>query len=256
LSPEAFAHLPHLREKMVAPGESRLRVTPEVLKSWDERARQIGRPADWRISDAEREQNRRAVLGQRDPGSDPGNDLWIYAYGSLMWDPGFHFAEVRLARLTGYARRFSYRTVIGRGSPEHPGLMLTLEETGGDCCCTGLAFRIPAAQAEAESTILWRREMVRGGYRPIQVQVATPQGAVSAVVFACNHDHPDYVGELTLAQTAATIARGTGMNGSNRQYLEQLAEQLAHLGLEDQDMTRLLQEVRACGGAGVTDELP
>ena len=126
MSPEAFAHLPHLREKMVAPGESRLRVTPEILALWDERARKVGRPADWRLPDSEREAARRAVLGQLDP----ARDLWIYAYGSLMWDPGFHFAEVRLARLTGYARRFSYRTLIGRGSPEHPGLMLTLTVLG------------------------------------------------------------------------------------------------------------------------------
>jgi cation transport protein ChaC len=136
---------------------------------------------------------------------------------------------------------------MGRGSSEAPGLMLTLER--GDGACTGLAFRIEANRAEAESTILWRREMLRGGYVPTLVPVSTPQGAVSALVFACNHAHPDYVGELPLPEAGRMIARGCGVLGTNRQYIEDLALQLAHLGIEDAYLTELLTHVRECAPA-------
>lgn len=246
LDADAFVHLPHLRGKLVAAEESKLRLTPALMAAWDERARRLGRSADWRLPDSEREQMRRAVLGDLAADPSAARDLWIFGYGSLMWDPGFHFAEVRLARLDGYARRFSHRTHLGRGSPESPGLMLTLERAPG--VCTGLAFRIEATRAEAESTILWRREMLRGGYVPTLVPVSTPQGEVSAMAFACNTAHPDYVGELPLAEAGNMIARGCGVLGTNRQYIEDLAEQLAHLGIEDAYLARLLGEVRTCAG--------
>jgi cation transport protein ChaC len=78
-----------------------------------------------------------------------------------MWDPGFHFAEVRLADIEGFQRRFTYKITIGRGTPEHPALMVALEQRPGRC--RGLAFRIAADMVDAESEILWRREMLRGG---------------------------------------------------------------------------------------------
>ena len=137
MNPDAFRHLPALRERITPAQASELRVTPELLAAWDERARQLGRPADWRLSDQELDASHRAMLG----GLGDGMDLWIYSYGSLMWDPGFHFDEVRLADLQGHRRRFLFRTTLGRGSPEQPGLMLSLEPGPG--LCRGLVFRIP-----------------------------------------------------------------------------------------------------------------
>src|SRR5262249_60117835 len=101
---------------------------------------------------------------------------WVYGYGSLMWDPGFHFAEIRLAEVEGYQRRFTLKTEIARGSRARPALMLSLERQPGRC--QGLAFRIAADMAEGESMILWRREMLAGGYCPAMVSMTTPQGPV------------------------------------------------------------------------------
>jgi glutathione-specific gamma-glutamylcyclotransferase len=236
---DAFTHLPHLRERVTPAERSDLRVTPEVLAVWDRRAREMGRPANWRLTDQELEASRRAVLG--DLGD--AQDFWIYSYGSLLWDPGFHFVEVRLAELDGYERRFSSRTRIGRGSEERPGLMLSLEAGVGPC--KGLAFRVAADLAETETAILWRREMIRGTYRPAVLPVRTPQGEIRALVFTANRVHPDHVGELPLDETAALIARGVGILGTNLGYLEQLAEQLERLGIEDAYLTRLLAQVHA-----------
>jgi len=184
---DAFSHLPHLRDRVTPASKSELCVTPEVLAFWDQRAHKLGRSADWRLTDQELEASRLAVLGHLDG----AEDLWVYSYGSLMWDPGFHFAEVRLAELAGHQRRFSYRTTIGRGTPERPALMLSLEPCAGSC--RGLVFRIAGELAHAESAVVWRREMIRGGYRPTLLPVSTPQGDVTALAFASNPSHDDYV---------------------------------------------------------------
>lgn len=238
LRPDAYCHLPHLRERIAPPEASALRITPQMLQVWDQRAREQGYDANWRWSDEQLEATRIALLGP----PEREQDLWVFGYGSLTWDPGFHFAEVRLAELPQHRRRFSCRTQLGRGSPECPGLMLTLEPGAG--CCSGLVFRIEAAVAAHESGMLWRREMIRGIYQPRLLPARTPQGEVTALVFAANDAHADHVGELPLDEAAAIIARAEGVLGTNRQYLEQLVWQLQHLGLEDAYLCELLQRVQ------------
>jgi cation transport protein ChaC len=240
---DAFIHLPDLRDRVTQPGQSLLRLTPEMFAMWEGRARAAGLPASWRLSDEVIEASRLALLGDhRD-----GDDLWIYSYGSLMWDPGFHFTEVRLADVEGYQRRFTLRIDLGRGSREHPALMLSLEPQAGSC--RGLAFRIAADAVHAESAILWRREMLRGGYCPALVPMTTPQGPITALAFVSNTTHPSYVGELPLQETAATIATGKGVLGTNRDYLVQLAAQLQALGIDDPYVERLSAQVDAGGAA-------
>lgn len=232
---DAFRHVPSLRHRITPAQASALRVTPEVMAAWDERARLLGRADGWRHSDAELDASCQAFMA----GLDSENDLWVFAYGSLMWDPGFHFSEVRRADLHGHQRRFLFRTTLGRGSPELPGLMLSLEPADGTCF--GLAFCIPPAAREHEFSCLWRREMIRGSYCPALRSVATPQGDVCALVFAANPAHPDHVGDLPLPETARIVAHAAGFLGSNRDYLEQLAQQLHGLGIEDDYVTRLHQ---------------
>jgi cation transport protein ChaC len=215
------------------PEKSRLRLTPEMFAMWEQRIRAAGWPEGWRLSDEVIEASRLAVLGEHKA----EDDLWIYSYGSLMWDPGFHFAEVRLADVEGYQRRFTLKINLGRGSQDHPALMLSLEPQQGRC--HGLAFRIAASSVHAETAILWRREMLRGGYAPALVPMATPQGPIEALAFVSNPSHPSYVGELPLDETAAMIASGKGILGTNREYLVQLATQLDALGIDDPYVVQL-----------------
>jgi cation transport protein ChaC len=239
---DAYLHLPALRGKLKPAEQSELRGTWERVAVWDERARQRGFAPGWRLSNEQLEATRRALLA---PLIDGRQDLWVYGYGSLMWDPGFHFTQVRLARLHGYQRRFTYWTRIARGSRERPALMLTLEKQADEACgCTGLAFRIAAEHAEVESAMLWRREMLRNGYCPALLPMDTPQGPVTALVFACNHAHDDYAGEMPLDETAAIIAVAAGAIGTNREYLEQMALQLQALQIDDPYVEQVLQRVR------------
>jgi len=170
MTPSAFIHLPELAGRLTPADACGLRLTDEELAAWDAQARLQGLPADWRLSTQEVERSRQAVLAGQD-----GEDLWVFAYGSLMWNPGIHFEEVRRARLDGFVRRFALATAIGRGTPECPGLVLTLQRQAGTC--QGLAFRIHRAQVETESRLLWRREMIRAAIARRCCRWTPPRGA-------------------------------------------------------------------------------
>ena len=186
---------------------------------------------DWRRSDGDRDRSRRETLESR-----LDRDLWVFAYGSLMWDPAFRFAEIRKARLPGYHRRFCLRSEVGRGTPETPGLMAGLDEGG---TCHGLVFRIAAEHVEEESHFLWRREMLMRSYAPDFLSLETAQGPVDALSFLVNRDNPLLLPPLSLEETARVIAQAEGYLGPNIDYLENLADYFEWLGLDDPELFEL-----------------
>ena len=234
-----FKHLPELAGAIVAAGQSRLRFTDEVLAEWDRQAIERGLGPAWRLSDDALEASRRASLGP----SIGSQDLWIFAYGSLMWDPALHFSEVRRATLQGFERRFCCKTTIGRGTVEQPGLVLSLAPGPGSC--HGLVFRIVASLAEQESRLFWRRELLFGGYQPALRPVATPQGEVRALVLMANPGHPSHAGEVTQEAAAAVIRSAQGDLGTNLEYFQHLVGQLGRLGIVDPHMRRLSDLIAA-----------
>ena len=252
---DPYTHLPQLRGCLTPAEQSALRLTPQTLAVWDAQACAGGLPPDWRWSEQQIEASRQAVLapvlgpvlGGGPTPAPPPQDLWVFGYGSLMWDPAIHFSELRRAALPGHARRFSFQALMGRGTPERPALMLALEpaDAAGTNDCHGLVFRIPAALAAEESALLWRREMIRGGYLPRLLPLRTPQGPVQALVFLANPGHESYIGALPLAQAAATIAVASGRLGRNRDYLSQLDAQLLRLGIADSYIHQLWAAVQA-----------
>jgi cation transport protein ChaC len=125
--------------------------------------------------------------------------------------------------------------------------MLSLERQRG--CCRGLAFRIAAEAAEAESLILWRREMISGGYCPAIASMTTPQGSITGLAFTSNTSHPRYVGELPLSETAAIIATGRGAIGTNRAYLDDVATHLRILEIVDPYVEQLLEQLNIAAAA-------
>lgn len=231
-----FRHTPALRGRITPPAESDVRFGYDRFDELDRQAAEEGWPEGWRMDHDEREANRRAVLAQR-----PEDDLWVFAYGSLIWDPGVHLDEYRYAGLTGWHRSFCMQIEGGRGSQDRPGLMAALDRGGR---CDGVVLRIPAPLIEEETGYLWRREMFSGSYCPVFVDVSTPQGPLSALTFVMNHDNRRYVPELGEEETARIIAVAEGMLGPNFDYLDSLVRHLDELGLEDPAMKTLHE--RAC----------
>ena len=173
----------------------------------------------------------------------PDADLWVFGYGSLMWDPGFPYAEKRLALLRGYHRRFCIYSHRHRGTPERPGLVFGLDHGGA---CRGLAFRVAAADVPAALSYLWGREMSGAVYRPRLLPVRTEGGTVvPACAFVVDRDHPQYCRGLDLEASAALIRQGVGGRGRNLDYLANTVEHLDQLGITDHGLRELLRVVRA-----------
>jgi cation transport protein ChaC len=175
-----------------------------------------------------------------------GGDLWLFAYGSLMWHPEFEPAEARPARLAGYHRRFCLYSYSYRGRPEAPGLVLGLDRGGS---CWGRAFRITAAAAGAVLEMVDGRELVNGVYHrravPIRLGRAGAGPVVRAHAYVVNRDHPQYAGRLDAARTVALIRRGRGRRGSCLDYLRNTVAHLAELGLPDPHLAALLRAAEA-----------
>jgi cation transport protein ChaC len=170
------------------------------------------------------------------------SDVWVFGYGSLMWNPAFHHVESRPAQLRGWHRRFCLWNTFGRGTPENPGLMLALERGGS---CLGRALRVAADAVRSELAVLWNREMITGAYTPRWVRVASPDGGIEALTFVVNRAHPRYTGKLELREIAARMATASGPLGACREYLESTVAELDRLGLRDGAMHELLRVVQS-----------
>ncbi len=173
----------------------------------------------------------------------PGEDLWVFAYGSLMWDPGFEFSEQRLGVLRGYHRRFCIYSLFYRGTPEAPGLVFGLDHGGA---CRGMLFRVERAKALPILEQLWQREMVTKVYKLKLLPVRTRQGeTVRACAFVVDRSHAQYCRGLDLACSAALIRRSHGARGANIDYLTNTVEHLDRLGIDDHGLRQLLATVLA-----------
>jgi glutathione-specific gamma-glutamylcyclotransferase len=170
-------------------------------------------------------------------------DLWVFGYGSLMWDPGFRFVELRRAHVADHACRFILKDIWGaRGTSERPGLMAALDRGPG---CDGLVFRIAAADLAAESEVLWHREMSGNAYHAVFVTADTSSGPVRALAFTADHTSPAIVGDITRAEQVEFIATGIGFFGSSLDYLKNIATHFAAFGIVDAEVSGLMRETQA-----------
>jgi cation transport protein ChaC len=175
-----------------------------------------------------------------------GAGWWVFAYGSLLWNPLFPFAEARPAVLRGLHRQFCLRSMASRGTPDAPGLVLGLDRGGA---CTGVAYRLPAPLAMDELHLLWRREMVVGSYRPKWVRLQSGDRSIVALTFTVRHDHPQYARKMPLDEQARIIATASGAFGSTLDYLERTRVALVTHGIVDPYLDTLAERVAALLGA-------
>ncbi len=171
--------------------------------------------------------------------------VWIFGYGSLIWEPGFAHASRQLARLDGYARSFCMRSIHHRGTPEEPGLVLALDAATGSAC-DGVAFEVPARIAPETLEYLRARELISAAYLEQVLPVTLQSGAiVQAVTYVVDRAHVQYCGGLPLDEQARIIAQAVGGRGPNREYLFNTATHLSDLGIADAQLHRLSDQVRS-----------
>jgi cation transport protein ChaC len=190
------------------------------------------------LNDEQLSQSLTATLARRPKGA----GWWVFAYGSLLWNPLFPVAEMRPATLRGLHRRFCLWSVATRGTPQNPGLVLGLDRGG---TCRGVALRLPAPLAIDELHLLWRREMVVGAYRPRWVRLDADGRGLVALTFVVRRDHPQYAGRLAAAKEVAVIATARGAFGASADYLERTRVALVSHGIVDPYLETLAQRVVA-----------
>lgn len=174
---------------------------------------------------------------------EPGTDLWVFGYGSLMWNPGFAFEERQPALLHGSHRAFCVFSTRYRGTREVPGVVLGLDRGGS---CHGFAFRVAAAEAEQVHRYLTAREMVNGVYREVMHKLTLEDGRqVRALAYLVRQDHVQYTGKLDHAALLALIRQGNGQAGPCRDYVLNTLSALETLGIHDHALSWLTPALMA-----------
>ncbi len=171
--------------------------------------------------------------------------MWVFGYGSLLWNPGFEVAEEVRATLSGYARSFCMRSIHHRGTEDDPGLVLALDEAAG-ATCHGVALRVAPGTEDATLGYLRDRELISSAYLERMLDI-TLEGArtVKAVTYVIDPDHAQYCGGLPLEEQAHIIAHAHGGRGPNSEYLFNTAQHLHSLGVADPDLDWLTRRVAA-----------
>ena len=174
--------------------------------------------------------------------------MWVFGYGSLLWNPGFEVAESVIGRLPDYARSFCMRSIHHRGTVADPGLVLALDAQRGEAC-EGVALRVMEGQEAATLDYLRARELISSAYveRDLDVQLSDGR-VVRALVYVIDEADEQYCGDLPLEEQAQIIARAVGGRGPNTEYLYNTAGHLASVGLHDPALEWLALRVREIAG--------
>ncbi len=157
---------------------------------------------------------------------------WVFGYGSLIWKQDFPFLDSRVGHIIGWQRRFWQGSHDHRGTPDHPGRVVTLVAAPGKRC-DGRAFLVEPNVFEH----LDHRE--KNGYQRIAVEIVFETGPIGGVLYRAPEGNPAFLGPASLDDMVEQINRCEGPSGSNREYALQLARSLRGLGVEDRQVFEL-----------------
>ena len=170
-------------------------------------------------------------------------ELWIFAYGSLIWNPLFDYCDRSTVTITDWHRQFCLLAPVGRGTIDNPGLVLGLEAKEGGCC-KGIAYRLPMDEnLESELLLLWRREMVVGSYIPTWIMGKNGDRDLEVLAFVVDPQHPAYVNWST-KKIVESLATASGSLGSSAEYLCNTVQGLQTAGIEDKELIELDNAVK------------
>ena len=171
-----------------------------------------------------------------------GTPFYIFAYGSLMWNPQFAWDARHVATIRGYHRAFRVWSRINRGTPENPGLVLTLERGGS---CRGLVYRIEPDRVQEEMSLIWKREMTYGSYCPKWLNCIVGGETLKSLAFTVNRACSGYTGAIPMEVVVEAISSARGRYGPAHDYLFKTTETLREYGIRDSRVEQLTNLVRA-----------
>ncbi|WP_306050403.1 gamma-glutamylcyclotransferase [Oceaniradius stylonematis] len=170
------------------------------------------------------------------------NQLWIFGYASLMWRPGFSFAESRRARLVGYHRSLCIRSFEHRGTRERPGLVMGLDRGGA---CVGVAFRVMPDDEDTVMSYLRERELITHVYKERRSRIVLSDGqAAEAVTYVADRTHEQYAGRLSVAEAIDRVCGAVGQAGPNEDYVLNTAAHMREMGIRDRWIEAVADGIR------------
>jgi cation transport protein ChaC len=213
-------------------------ITRETLQNWSvaKMARERDGSRTTVASEYQLLQSRRNMV----PDDADCSDFWVFGYGSLIFNPIIAHDQRLVARIHGYHRRFCLWTKIGRGSPECPGLVLSLDYGGS---CVGVAYRLEPDTAIAELDLLWRREMLTLAYNARWLHMHTPKGIKRGLGFVANPKSSAYAPPMPFEDTVNTVTEAIGFNGHCYDYLFDTLAGIKEYGIHDAAMEKLANAV-------------
>lgn len=192
------------------------------------------------LSDDELDSSVTAALAQRRG----HGDVWLFGYGSLLWNPQVRHLETRVGVVHGYHRGLYLWSRINRGTPQRPGLVLAVDRGG---CCTGVAFRIAAAEVDQELCGLWRREMMLAAYHPRWLPFRSRGQLLEALTFVVNREASGYAGAVSDAEMCEALCHARGRYGSCAEYVRRTVDALRAYGLRDRRLENLCADLSQRG---------
>lgn len=149
--------------------------------------------------------------------------LWVFGYGSLVWNPGFEYAESKCGHIDDYSRRFWQGSDVHRGTSQKLGRVVTLiQETSAKT--HGRAFRL---KDEATAlAYLGKRESLIGGYTTVITQFYPKdpkENPIPVLVYIALPNNSLFLGSAPLPEVANQIVESKGQCGFNVEYLAKLA---------------------------------
>lgn len=171
------------------------------------------------------------------------NELWVFGYASLMWRPGFNFAEKQRAQLSGYHRSLCISSWEHRGTKERPGLVMGLDRGGS---CVGVAFRVPPEGRNEVMDYLRERELITNVYLERFTSVRLADGRrVEAVIYVADRTHEQYAGRLSVDEAVSIVCGAVGKMGPNEDYVLNTSDHVAELGIADHWLEDVANGIRA-----------
>jgi cation transport protein ChaC len=167
------------------------------------------------------------AINQRMGRFDGHHSVWLFGYGSLIFKTEFPFLARRPASVSGFARRFWQGSHDHRGTESAPGRVATLVPQP-DAVCHGMAYLItPEVFAQLD-----HRE--KNGYLRHALEIRFEDGETAeGMVYVAPYDNAAFLGDAPERDIARQIAFAQGPSGPNRDYLQQLAQALRMLGMDD-----------------------
>ncbi len=171
----------------------------------------------------------------------PSGEFWVFAYGSLMWNPGFEYLEARPAVLYGYHRRLCLWSVRYRGTARNPGLVLGLDRGGS---CRGYAYHISKKQTSGVLAYLCERELIIGSYDPRLCPILLDdRRRVSALAFISIQEHPHFAPRLALDDLVSVIETASGARGCNREYVLNTVSRMNQMGIHNTELHKVADKL-------------